>query len=532
MAVYGESSQSAQTSRTPSNNISSNQFLNPMLSEQGTNTSARPGNYDDDSEDMAPIHKLPNEILTQIFERFHIHIGVKNPEFMHVCSRWRTVAITSPTVWTFVALDLATEGNCHARLLKTHLEYSKVLPLTVILELRDRSSEDCLDLVVSHAARWKSLQLILHGPWSPQGSNLALRFATIRELALLKVFSCISAAENFHSPSDLLPSILGPARNLQKLLLDDFSLFPDVEHSFQRTPITQLVLLVNRSNATFKKLVECCRWLIELKYVISSWESRVPIQVLAPQDSNTVQVLQVELQNEGRGVQEFFIQLLCACTFPALTSLSISPLEKSRHRAMFSGAWPAQEFNDLFSRSGCRLTTLALNYISLSDINVICLLLNTPALTDLTIREVRPSAMVHRAAQQAEIAYYSNYGGVVRNESEPQVLFPVTKFFLRNLRIRHLIYDDDNNKSQSQPLVPKLARLTLDVNGTDGEFDEEAFGNMVFSRCPPMQGSTSAEQVSRGLRCLKFVKLRVFKRGSRTRVVEIDLEKEDGWKGL
>ncbi|THV04559.1 hypothetical protein K435DRAFT_850818 [Dendrothele bispora CBS 962.96] len=132
------------------------------------------------------------------------------------------------------------------------------------------------------------------------------------------------------------------------------------------------------------------------------------------------------------------------------------------------------------------------------------LLLKTPRLVDLSIQEI------------LRLPQYS--------KDEEGLCFPVTRFLLRELRIRRDV-------EPHRPLIPKLKRLRLNVNasvnvkesGEEVVFDEGMFAQMVLSRSlPPIQQQKTAgfseEDASRIVppslddsdRCLKDVQLRVY----------------------
>ncbi|THU99847.1 hypothetical protein K435DRAFT_560503, partial [Dendrothele bispora CBS 962.96] len=60
---------------------------------------------------LSPVRRLPNEILGEIF-KFSMSSGSvfsctkqPSPSFLTVCLRWRTIALSTPSVWQSITLD-------------------------------------------------------------------------------------------------------------------------------------------------------------------------------------------------------------------------------------------------------------------------------------------------------------------------------------------------------------------------------------------------------------------------------------------
>ena len=128
---------------------------------------------------LAPIRKLPPEILCQIF----IEHGVANlirPEssavpglkLASVCSYWRSVAFHTTELWSNINVGREEEGEWrpfHVSLVKTLLELSRTSLLSITLDFREdildprhdpsltRTPPSCLPLLCEHADRWQSL---------------------------------------------------------------------------------------------------------------------------------------------------------------------------------------------------------------------------------------------------------------------------------------------------------------------------------------------------------------------------------------
>ncbi|THV04557.1 hypothetical protein K435DRAFT_961866 [Dendrothele bispora CBS 962.96] len=500
----------------------------PIRPEQEYDTEAEPS--------VSPIDQLPNEILARIFEYCcPVDIGHRDPAFMRVRSRWRSVAISSPHVWTSVKLNLVPtrqysfsgrvpshrigENLPKPRLLALHLGYSKDLPLVMVhISLADDRRQqviNCLQMIIQHASRWTSLQLSFHGRWNDlgvDGLETVEYLNMIQTLPLLQDFICLTK-ENPSQHRFSFPGILEKVARgkLQKLVLARFN-SSGVARGFSLPSVTQLVLHLDMQSDDIFSVVRYCPRLVHLKYIIDGLENRSGLGARAnsgsilrnlesyPQRSQTVKTLQIKLGEWVRGhTGQLFPRLIKSLNLPALTSMTISTSKQFR----FTEMWPAQEFNDFFARSGCDLEALKLNSVSLADYQVMYLLLKTPRLLDLSIREIPRSP---------------------QNPNDEEGLdFPVTRFLLRELRILHDV-------ETHRPLVPKLKRLRLSVNASvkesSGEvaFDEGTFMQMVSSRSlppVPQQDTVGLSEEDMSIvppslddsnRCLKDVKLRVYER--------------------
>ncbi|THU99845.1 hypothetical protein K435DRAFT_560278, partial [Dendrothele bispora CBS 962.96] len=60
---------------------------------------------------LSPIRQLPDEILAEVF-KMSMPLGSvfsctkrPSPSFLTVCVRWRTVALSTPSIWQSITLD-------------------------------------------------------------------------------------------------------------------------------------------------------------------------------------------------------------------------------------------------------------------------------------------------------------------------------------------------------------------------------------------------------------------------------------------
>ncbi|KAL0945296.1 hypothetical protein HGRIS_000802 [Hohenbuehelia grisea] len=134
---------------------------------------ARPQEFD------TPIHLLPMELVAGIFTICHetedlndSPTGCARVIISHVCSRWRAIILSIPTLWCTISIR-GPRGSTKPRL-EAHLERSAMCPLSLHfvsnISTAQHSVEQIKDymvLTIVHAQRWKSVQLDLtyeHAP--------------------------------------------------------------------------------------------------------------------------------------------------------------------------------------------------------------------------------------------------------------------------------------------------------------------------------------------------------------------------------
>lgn len=107
----------------------------------------------------------------------------------NVCSDWRHIALTTPKLWSSLAVHIIRPSELTPVLVQSWIDRSGVLPLSLSLEtspLCSHSSEDTLDKTVSilfsYASRWLNISFTLS---SPIGNALP----TLENAPLLREFS-------------------------------------------------------------------------------------------------------------------------------------------------------------------------------------------------------------------------------------------------------------------------------------------------------------------------------------------------------
>ncbi|KAL1695614.1 hypothetical protein GGG16DRAFT_45105 [Schizophyllum commune] len=125
----------------------------------------------DAHEPTSPIHRLPVELLAEIFLMVHASIVADHAPFhdpspkldetiTRVCKAWRHVAYSTPSLWTFLA---AQHPNAIDSLLERFLPLAKGLPISLLIGGASDDLFACLAKVRPYASRWREVRLFAHG---------------------------------------------------------------------------------------------------------------------------------------------------------------------------------------------------------------------------------------------------------------------------------------------------------------------------------------------------------------------------------
>ncbi|KAJ7437460.1 hypothetical protein B0H11DRAFT_1885203 [Mycena galericulata] len=137
---------------------------------------------------IAPVRRLPDDILETIFLDLHEFVNVgqvtpslvvdkHNPHILASVSRhWRCVALHTVRRWSSVYVD-GTRGQYSLRVLRLCLERSRGAGLSITLDLSPNlpPNMEILNEIMAHAERWVHFSLI-----TPPDTRHLLLFAPVR----------------------------------------------------------------------------------------------------------------------------------------------------------------------------------------------------------------------------------------------------------------------------------------------------------------------------------------------------------------
>lgn len=144
--------------------------------------------------------------------------------------------------------------------------------------------------------------------------------------------------------------------------------------------------------------------------------------------------------------------------------------------ANIGAEWPQAIFGSFLARSSCKITTLSLDHVPVSDTHLILALASMESLTHLTIEETGSSTSTA-----------PNVPTITNNLLQSLKAYPSSPF----------------ESYSTSPLVPNLQFLRLHAHGCT--FSDLPFVNVVKSRWSPVGTSTGNKRV----KCLRSVKLRI-----------------------
>ncbi|KAJ7467546.1 hypothetical protein FB451DRAFT_1482788 [Mycena latifolia] len=134
-----------------------------------------------------PVLTLPNEIISEIFVHFlpvyplcPPTTGLDSPTLLtHICHRWREIALATLALWRAISLT----GDQDLHILESWLNRSRSLPVSLEMDTIFSSiSEECLEKLALHAARWENAKLGLRV--LPQLLTIPTAMPLLQELEL------------------------------------------------------------------------------------------------------------------------------------------------------------------------------------------------------------------------------------------------------------------------------------------------------------------------------------------------------------
>ncbi|KAJ7617294.1 hypothetical protein FB45DRAFT_1007857 [Roridomyces roridus] len=374
--------------------------------------------YDDCRALLAPIRRLPSEVLGSIFHLCRYsdeneenpsglslghRILVQKPlhSISRVCIHWRRIVIGTPTYWTTIDIcnGLTIKTPRDLKLLTVALERSRSSPLEVTIY----NDELALRLLVEFSERWKIADV---------------HFGAIDCSVFLRLASRLPLLEKLWIRA--FPILLPPGR-----ALDDF-----IEAAPRLRNLTIAAPLMPTWNKPL--LRQLCSLALTSVYPAYITRCVVLMSELSP-------VAQLALYLEDK--MTAFIRLVSALTLPGLTTLTL--------RAKYANIpWPHAEFHALAARSRFhdRLLALDLRGTHISQSELLECLGALPCLERLNI-------------------------GDRADGIEPY--YAITDELLQSLTVT------DIDDSSSQCPAPRLLCLRL---FTLGKFDDEVYITFLRSR--------------------------------------------------
>jgi hypothetical protein len=305
---------------------------------------------------VAPIRRLPPEVLSEIFLCYEDENNVSPPRLNKaplllggVCSRWRTIALSTPRLWNSFALTIRPKYlKSDAMLAKTWLARAGTCPLTIRLGSRGDYQNPMrllMKVFLLHCEQWYDIHISIPLPVLESLTPAKNRLPRLQRLSLdvglyepLHIFECAPRLQWLKLASDLDPSMV-------------------------KVPWNQIEYF-----DTGKRKIDHC---LKLLRATSNLETCVVdlISLEPSQSHSSVELLRLRSMTIRGNPTHFFDTLVS----PKLHEISIT-----------ESYWTAtSQLVSLLSR--CSLAKLSLNLRSLSDNEMIQVLQACPSLVQLDL---------------------------------------------------------------------------------------------------------------------------------------------------
>ncbi|KAL0578165.1 hypothetical protein V5O48_003831 [Marasmius crinis-equi] len=416
---------------------------------------------------LSPVYRLPPEILITIFDFCcdTNELQAKDDHFpmaltlSRVCGRWRDILLSTPRLWTSLSIYFHGWGKNQQRstgLTRLFMERSEKLGLRVAMDFSnaDERIEDVLPALTSltqNSFRWNHLKLII-----PASIIKNRVFESIRgRLPMLE---------------HLYLTGCGPSEDVEDAHIDLFEDCPSLQSFEYKASSPSIIATVPWHQVKTLKLcnyystfafdrLALCRNAERLRlHIVGGGREYKNHIVSSLKDLSLTVHEQVDVSSIFR-----------YSTLRQLTRLDIRGLFDEPDEGWMS--WDEQPVQSFLIRSCCSITSLHLQWLPITDEQMISLLRQMPVLSLVHVEEYR------------------------NNAGENKIVTPP---FLNSLLVDH------GSSSTSCPaLLPRLAELTLVVH--QAGLDPETLQRVVTSRWLP--DDSYATEV--GVACLEAFRLTV-----------------------
>jgi len=428
----------------------------------------------------APIRRIPPEMLSEIFLRCLVdgsdilNVGEAPLLLSFVCSRWRTVTISTPRLWSTIRVYNPWCTSTTVEMIKTWLLRSSNSPLTLAIDAEyiedDASIRPCVDEIIPHCRRWKDVEFHF-------GASL---FSTFNAVA-----GSLPLLQRLHI--DTLDTVYP--------FLDTFKVAPmlrDVTFAYNTSP-TSFHLpwqQLKQCNALHIPAKDCLYLVRRSPNLVYCRLECLPDENIFPDLAETP-VLRTHLRTLKLIVEERvdLANILDSISSPSLDELEI---EQASHPQV---VWTQDHLSNFLTRSCCTIRCIRLYDIVMTSGELIVCLQGLPLLADLEVREV---------LQLMAVAY------------------PITSEVLDRLTLGNL----KSGKNLSV-LVPKLKHLTLSAHF---ELDGQAVIDMVESRrgLTNLKSNDSVNENAQRAESLESVSLNFYREIGPDAIAQMTLWRDEG----
>ncbi|KAL0069607.1 hypothetical protein AAF712_003265 [Marasmius tenuissimus] len=343
---------------------------------------------------LAPIHRMPPEVLAEIFDFCCEEDFICTDEdptmitMTQVCGRWRQIGFATPRLWSTIRLEIGSwwfpdeefpperSRKRVKHMVELFTKCSKTVPLSLHLETlvnEDYAMLSDVQLVEAlaslgclpdNSARWRVLEINHTLLCRPKFQNIRGRLPKLARLVIHGESNGFGTGSPVFSDCPSLTSLHIQAAHW---FTNDFPM-----HQLQS------LILLNTYIAPVRRILRGCTTMsrLDLRWVGGFKDDPNPDKHdILPQ----VKSLLVTAEEEGEASDIFKV-----LTLRSLTTLEIrrSQTEGTEWESLDLGP-----LTDFLSRSSCMITSLTLDSLPLSNVEIGSLLRLTPTLTRLIVQE-------------------------------------------------------------------------------------------------------------------------------------------------
>ncbi|KAJ7046484.1 hypothetical protein C8F04DRAFT_1387988 [Mycena alexandri] len=312
---------------------------------------------------IAPVHKLPAELLAEIF-RFHCDpfpftIG-KVQSLSHVCGYWRRVAITTPRLWTEVPCIELTETPTDAYVAGVKEWVDRSAPLPIHVRLSCRAGADAtavLGVLLPAAHRWSfaAFDLPSLSAFSRVPPDALKHLQQLQLQSQDKNYATLSAFSLAHN----LHTLTLNTRRTSRLLMP----WSNLEH---------IKMVVDTAGEALNSLLQCTN-IVSARFCMPAWAADLPdLSKIKLTTLGRLETLDIIITRDSVFLTPFFVCL----ALPALKRLSLG--------LVYELGWSAVEFTQFQLRSP-NIEYLNISYSDIGSEDLMAILRHAPSLLGLDL---------------------------------------------------------------------------------------------------------------------------------------------------
>ncbi|KAJ6479096.1 hypothetical protein C8R45DRAFT_1006604 [Mycena sanguinolenta] len=149
--------------------------------------------HDQNKSISSAVRRMPTEILGEIFSltfsSLDFHFGAHNSPWVltRVCSRWRAVAVSKPSLWSWLTFDFDVQQQYSLEMVKVQIERARSLKVHFLgSQNGNPDPQIALFLLLSeHSAQWEELNLQLTSHLLPHVKTLHRDLTALRKARVI-----------------------------------------------------------------------------------------------------------------------------------------------------------------------------------------------------------------------------------------------------------------------------------------------------------------------------------------------------------